>query len=132
MNKFLKLAPGLSLGIALCTAGSLLAADRMVLTNSKAVYERDRAACMSGASGQDRETCLKEAGAALQESRRGNLEDGQAQFKQNRVLRCDNQPPQDRPDCLRRMNGEGTTSGTVEGGGVLRELVTPVVLPQRN
>jgi len=59
------------------------------------------------------------------------LNDGQAQFEQNRVLRCDNQPAQDRPDCLRRMSGDGTTSGSVEGGGVLRELVTPVVPPQR-
>ena len=126
MNRILKLASGLSLGLTLCTAGSLLAADSMVLTNAKAVYERDRAACMSGATGgQDRATCLKEAGAALQESKRGSLNDGQAQFEQNRVLRCDSQPTQDRPDCLRRMNGEGTTSGSVEGGGILRELVTP-------
>lgn len=30
------------------------------------------------------------------------------------------------------MNGEGFTSGSVEGGGIYREFVTPVVLPQRN
>jgi hypothetical protein len=126
MRKFLKCSSCLSFGLALTASGALFAADRLVLTDAKAVYERDRAACMSGATGgQDRATCLKEAGAALQESKRGGLNDGQTQFEQNRVLRCDNQPPQDRPDCLRRMSGEGTTSGSVQGGGVLRELVTP-------
>jgi len=96
------------------------------------VYQRDRAACINGQTAQDRTTCLREAGAALQEARRGRLDDGQAQFEQNRLLRCDSQPAQDRPDCVRRMNGEGSTSGSVEGGGILRELVTPVVPPQRN
>jgi hypothetical protein len=101
-------------------------------TSAEAVYQRDRAACNSGQSSQDRATCLKEAGAARQEARRGRLDDGQAQFEQNRLSRCDRQPAQDRADCVRRMNGEGTTSGSVEGGGILRELVVPVVPPQRN
>ena len=119
----------------LCVAGMLListssiAADR---TGAQAVYQQDRAACNSGQTNQDRATCLKEAGAALVEARRGGLDDGQGQFERNRLLRCDNQPPQDREDCVRRMNGEGFTSGSVEGGGILRELVTPVVPAQRN
>jgi len=119
----------------LCVAGTLLvstisiAADR---TGAEAVYKRDRAACNSGQTSQDRATCLKEAGAALAEARRGGLDDGRGQLEKNRLLRCDNQPPQDRDDCVRRMNGEGITSGSVEGGGILRELSTPVVPQQRN
>ncbi len=124
-----------SWSLALCTAGALLgasvasAADRGKLSDAQMTYQKDRAACMSGQTGQDRTTCLKEAGAALQEARRGRLDDGQAQFEQNRLSRCDNQPAQDRAECVRRMN-EGSTSGSVEGGGILRELVTPVVQPQ--
>ena len=127
-----------SWSIALCAAGALLgattaaAADRGRLSDAQAVYQRDRAACNSGQTGQDRTTCLREAGAALQEARRGRLDDGQARFEQNRLVRCDSQPPEDRQDCVRRLNGEGTTSGSVQGGGILRELVTPVVPPQRN
>ena len=119
----------------LFVAGTLListisiAADRSV---AQADYQRDRAACNSGQSGQDRATCLKEAGAALVEARRGGLDDGRGQLEKNRLLRCDSQPPQDRDDCVRRMNGEGTTSGSVEGGGILRELVTPVAPAQRD
>jgi hypothetical protein len=116
--------------LALCAAGALLgatlapAADRGSLADARIVYQQDRAACISGHSGAERAPCLREAGAALQEARRGGLDDRQAQFEQNRLLRCDRQPPADRPDCLRRMSGEGSTSGSVEGGGIYRELVT--------
>jgi hypothetical protein len=128
--------PNRSWTLALCTAGALLgattagAAGSGKLSEAQATYQQDRAACVSGRTGQDRTTCLKEAGAALQEARRGGLDDRRAEFERNRLLRCDNQPPQDRQDCVRRMNGEGTTSGSVEGGGILRELVTPVVPSQ--
>ena len=88
--------------------------------------------CAYGQTSQDRATCLKEAGAALVEARRGGLDDGRGQLEKNRLLRCDNQPPQDRDDCVRRMNGEGITSGSVDGGGILRELVTPVNPQPRN
>ena len=118
-------------GMALCATGALLsativaAADRGSLSEAQRAYQRDRAACMSGQTSQDRATCLKEASAALQEARRGNLNDGQAQYERNRLLRCENQPPQDRQDCVRRMSSEARVSGSVEGGGVLRELTTP-------
>ena len=56
---------------------------------------------------------------------RGNLNDGQSDFERNRLLRCEKQPPEDRQDCVRRMSSEARTSGSVEGGGVMRELVTP-------
>jgi len=118
-------------GLALCAAVALLsatvvvAADRTRPSEAQRTYQRDRAACMSGQTGQDRATCLREASAALQEAKRGNLNDGQAEFERNRLLRCEKQPPQDRQDCVRRMSSEARTSGSVEGGGVLRELTTP-------
>lgn len=118
-------------GLALCAAAALLsatvavAADRGKLSEAQRAYQRDRAACMSGQTSQDRATCLREASAALQEAKRGNLDDGQAQYERNRLLRCEKQPPEDRQDCVRRMSGEARVSGSVEGGGVLRELVTP-------
>ena len=130
--------PYRSWSLALCTAGALLcaataaAADRGRLSEAQSTYQKDRTACINEQSGQDRATCLREASAALQEAKRGGLNDDKARFEQNRLLRCDSQPLADRADCVRRMNGEGTTSGSVEGGGILRELVTPVVPPQRN
>jgi len=119
----------------LFAAGALLISTAPVAaerSGAEAAYQRERAACNSGQTGQDRATCLREAGAARVEARRGGLDEGQGQLERNRLLRCDSQPPQDRQDCVRRMNGEGVTSGSVQGGGILRELVTPVEPLQRN
>jgi hypothetical protein len=66
----------------------------------------------------------REAGAARDEARRGELARGEnpAQFDQNKYARCEAHQGLDRELCIRRMNGEGTVSGSVQGGGVYREL----------
>ena len=110
------------------TAGT--AADGGKLSDAQRQYQEDRALCMSGKSGQDRATCLREAGAALQAARRGQLEDSQAAYEKNSLLRCPYPPAADRTDCERRMRGEGTTSGSVAGGGIYRELRTVVPAPE--
>ena len=87
------------------------------------MYQQDRAACNSGQTNQDRATCLREAGAALQESRRGRLDNGQSSlYEQNALARCQPLPLEERAACQARIRGEGTTSGSVEKGGVYREL----------
>jgi hypothetical protein len=96
------------------------------LSEAQARYQQDRAACISGQSNQDRATCLREAGAALQEGKRGRIGDGQSPYEKNQLIRCDRLQGGDRDDCLRRMRGEGTVSGSVESGGIYRELRTTV------
>jgi hypothetical protein len=66
----------------------------------------------------------REAGAARDEARRGELARGEnpSQFEQNKFARCDKHAGEDRELCLRRMSGEGTVSGSVQGGGIYREL----------
>ncbi len=95
-------------------------------SSAEAAYQRERAACLAGQTSQDRTTCLKEAGAALAEARRGTLDRGQsnAERAQNKLQRCQLQPPNQRTDCERLARGEGSTQGSVEGGGVIKELVT--------
>ena len=115
------------IGALLC-ASSVSAADRGN-AGAQARYQQDRAACMNGTSNQDRATCLREAGAALQESKGNRLENGTSAYDQNRYLRCDPLPAGQRDDCVRRMSGEGTVSGSVESGGIYRELVTPAAKP---
>ena len=92
----------------------------------EAMYRYEREKCLSGRSHQDRATCLKEAGAALAEARRGRLDNGasERQLAENRVARCASQPASERADCERMARGEGTVVGSVEGGGVIKELVT--------
>ena len=75
---------------------------------------------------EDRATCLKEAGAALAEARKGNLTSGDGQLRKNAGERCKVLTGDERTDCIARMSGEGSASGSVGGGGVLREKVTIV------
>jgi len=84
----------------------------------------EREACMSGQTHQDRATCLKEAGAAQGEARAGRLDDrAAASYRQNAVERCRVLPTSDRDACVARIDGTGRVSGSVEGGGILREYV---------
>jgi hypothetical protein len=101
-----------------------LAASKADAADALTRYQRERAACMSGQSNQDRTTCLREAGAAYAQAKQGALDDGTAQYAANARQRCEKLPDDDRKDCLARMKGQGTTSGSVADGGIYRELVT--------
>lgn len=97
-------------------------------------YQADRAACLQNNPHMDRDACLKEAGAALQESKKSGAvkssgPHSEQNFVRNRTLRCDALPLTDREDCLRRMQGEGVIEGSVEAGGVLRQLERPIASP---
>ena len=93
--------------------------------DANARYQAEKAVCTSEHSNQDRATCLKEAGAALAESRQGRLDKPHGDYSQNAVRRCEALPADERDACQRRMQGEGQTSGSVAEGGLLREVVTP-------
>jgi hypothetical protein len=111
---------------ALATSAAFAAgAKTTAQSEAQAAYQQERAACMSGQSGQERADCLKEASAALAESRRGELSSA-PRSSANAKLRCDALSGADKSDCLARMEGGGTTSGSVKGGGILRQKVTVV------
>jgi len=125
--RFLFLAFIALVGVLFAT--SALAADSGKLSDANATYQRDRSACLSGKSNEDRATCLREAGAALQAARSGQLNSGADQLQKNRVMRCNALPEQDRPDCIRRMQPGGVVEGSSQSGGILRESVTTEVGP---
>ncbi|MEA5097218.1 MAG: hypothetical protein VB032_01600 [Burkholderiaceae bacterium] len=108
------------------SATSTFAADNGSSSNAKAVYQQDRALCNSGQSNQDRATCLKEAGAAYDEARKGRINDDQSQYKHNALMRCDRLSHEDRRACRRRIKGDGISEGSVEEGGIYRKIVTPI------
>jgi hypothetical protein len=88
-------------------------------------HQRERAHCMSGKSQQDRATCLKEADAAYQESRRSGLgTQGDGRLSNNATDRCRAQPAADRAACVDRIVGAGTSEGSVKGGGMIRRTET--------
>lgn len=108
-------------------------------TSAASTYQKERADCDAGRTAEDRATCLREAGAAEQERRHNGLENS-GSLRQNAIERCNVVAPQDKADCLARIEGPShpnqTTriSGSVAGGGILRETTTtitgePTVIP---
>ena len=112
-------------GAGICMLPSAYAAKTSE-SAAQAVYQKERAACIEGRSGQSRVDCLKEAAAALAEARRGRLDNGESarSLEGNGKDRCRWVKAEDRDDCLRMAQGEGKVSGSVQGGGVIKELVT--------
>jgi hypothetical protein len=92
--------------------------------------------CVDNGLNQDITACKKEAAAAKYEAKHGGLKSPDAaNAEQNAKQRCDNLPASDKEACRIRMLGAGTTSGSVEGGGILRKVViedspTPTSEPQ--
>lgn len=119
----------LALSAAAGPAAAAADATRVDRSAIKAQFERDRADCLSGRSAQDQASCLKEAGAAYQEAMKGQADNGEsaAQLKANALKRCEPLPAADRADCERRVQGEGSQSGSVATGGIYRELTTRTV-----
>jgi hypothetical protein len=93
-------------------------------------YAQERAACLRGDTQQDRDTCLREATNAQAERRKGELQtQGDAQLNANAMRRCDALGGEDHAACTARVLGYGSQSGSVGGGGVIREVETVVVPP---
>jgi hypothetical protein len=84
-------------------------------------------ACNTGMTQQDRETCLREVRNANAEKRAGKLDNSGGNFKANAAERCDVFSGQNKIACEARVAGAGMTSGSVAGGGVIREVETVVV-----
>lgn len=87
-------------------------------------YRKERADCLAGRSAQDRQTCLKEAAAALAEARRGGLVQSPPQtLADNAKQRCLQVPVEDRAACERLAAGQGQRQGSVAEGAILKEIV---------
>ncbi|RYF31486.1 MAG: hypothetical protein EOO26_13195 [Comamonadaceae bacterium] len=119
----------LALGLLAGASSSAFAQTTMGAPGSATRMQAERATC-DGVQ-QDKAACLREAGAAKQAAGKGDLRtDGRAGNNANASARCDLQPAADRADCEARLRGAPgsttTTSGSVMGGGVIRETVTPV------
>jgi hypothetical protein len=120
-----------SYGVAALFA--MTAATAQVATGTTGIdasgsYQHEVNACMTGQTQQDRDTCLREARNARADKQRGVLDNAGAQFQANATARCDALAGEDKAACQARLLGYGETTGSVAGGGVLREVET-VVLP---
>lgn len=112
---------GLGFGVALAdtTRGN---------KDAEARYRQEMAVCNSGQSQQDLATCRREAVNALAAARRGQLTASPADPAVNATQRCNMVPTDQREDCVDRIT-RGDTTGSVGGGGILREYTTIVPAP---
>lgn len=89
--------------------------------------QSEMAACNSGRTQQDRDTCIREVRNANADKRAGKLGNAGGQFQANAVKRCDVLTGEDKIACEARIAGYGNTQGSVAGGGVIRQVETAVV-----
>ena len=108
--------------------GSYAVAQTSGTGDAQQRYQADVERCRSGQTSQDTQTCLREAGAALEEARRNRLVRGMPSFEDNQRARCDGLTGTRRDDCLQLMSdSNATVHGSVDGGGVIRE--TTITIP---
>ena len=115
--------------LAAVLSGSVFAGDTKGADPSKAQYDAERARCTSGTTGQDQASCLKSTGAAYDSQKAGKLKDPNTDYRDNAMRRCAALAGADRTDCESRVDGQGTTSGSVKDGGIVKETITRNVNP---
>ncbi len=110
------------------TAATAQVASGTTGIDASGSYQQEVNACMTGKTQQDQATCLREARNAQSDKKRGVLDNAGAQFESNAATRCNVLTGEEQAACQARVQGYGSTSGSVAAGGVLREVET-VVLP---
>ena len=111
-------------------AASAAAVAQTPPQDARARYEQEREKCMTNNTQDTLATCLREANNALDAARKGQLSSPGAAAPGNATQRCAAfQSTAEQAECVRRMQNS-PVSGSVSGGGVLRESVTTTVVPQ--
>lgn len=90
-------------------------------------YQRESAACGAIRAHDARANCLSEASTRYAATRPSAPGESPEALARNALQRCTALPEAERSDCIARMQGQGTTRGSVEAGGIYRELATPDV-----
>lgn len=90
-------------------------------------YRSEVQACNSGQTQEARDTCLREARNARADKQQRNLDSAGNDLGANAMARCEPLAGEDKAACQARVLGYGETSGSVAGGGVLRQVETVVV-----
>ena len=91
-------------------------------TDAQHRYQRESALCMKMRG--NRSDCLSEASTRLASTLPSRADEAADILARNALLRCAPLAEPDRSDCVARIHGKGTTSGSVASGGIYRELVT--------
>jgi hypothetical protein len=104
--------------LAALGASTALAAGKGATSDPQARYQREAGACNTARISDRRADCLSDAALRLAISLPTPAIESPAALARNVLKRCEPLPEQDRKDCVARMQGQGTTSGSVAGGGM--------------
>jgi hypothetical protein len=86
--------------------------------------QTERTWCLANTADVALADCLSETRSAIIENRRGGLTVQNDNFRRNALLRCNVFEGQERQICHARVTGLGQSSGSVMGGGIIREIET--------
>lgn len=130
-----------SIGFGLCALFAVVAATAQVSSDGKVGsvgptgidnsgnYQQELAWCKANTQGEALVSCLRSSAASQAERRRGTPDNNGTDYKANARLRCAVLTGEDRAACEARVAGLGDATGSVRGGGVLRQVET-VVIPR--
>jgi hypothetical protein len=118
----------LALTALLATTG-VQAAGKASAQTPQQRYQQEAAACMRVSEADNRSNCLSEASTRLAKTLPTPPSEAPSVLAENALKRCEPLPDSLREDCEQRMRGAGTVSGSVEAGGIYRELVTRTTGP---
>lgn len=127
MKRFALITPVFTAALLATSAGAI--AQTAAPQDAQARYEREREKCMTNNTQDSLATCLREATNALDAARRGQLTSPGVAATENATERCEVfKTPEQQRECVRRVESP-PVSGSVAGGGVLRESVTTILVP---
>ena len=120
------------LGLALMAALAMTIVSAQVPPGATGIdtsgnAKSEMAACTTGRTQQDKQTCMKEVRNANQAKRAGQIDNAGSQFEANALKRCNSLEGDDKASCVARVLGYGKPQGSVAGGGVVTEIETVVV-----
>jgi hypothetical protein len=90
--------------------------------------QTERMWCLANMADVGLADCLSDTRSAIIENRRGGLTVQNDNFRRNALLRCNVFEGQERQVCQARVTGLGQSSGSVMGGGIIREIETQEML----
>ena len=108
---------------------AVTAATAQVSMDASGDYKQEVLSCQAGNTQQDKATCLTEARSAHTVPKRSLTTATPSDLQANALQRCDVLNGDDKAACQARMQGQGTSSGSVAGGGILREIHEVEVVP---
>lgn len=118
----------LALTALLATTTAQAAGKNSALTPQQR-FQQEAAACMRLSQADNRSNCLSEASTRLAQTQPTPPSEAASVLAENARKRCEPLPDNLREACELRMRGAGTVSGSVEAGGIYRELVTITTEP---